>query len=123
MEVIPAIDLRAGQVVRLHQGDYSKETVYAQDPVAVAVSFERAGAPRLHIIDLDGAASGAPVHLDECQRIASAVNIPVQVGGGLRTTAAVERALASGKLKSLAAGKMGMSTSDVGDLIAGYAGE
>ena len=85
MELIPAIDLRDGKVVRLLRGDYGKETVYSSDPVAVARQFEAAGVARLHVIDLDGALAGSPGNALVCQRIAQAVRIPIQVGGGLRT--------------------------------------
>ncbi len=96
MEVIPAIDLRGGRVVRLYQGDYERETVYSDDPVGVARDFERTGAPRLHVVDLDGAATGAPAHLEAWRRIVQAVGVPVQTGGGLRTVELIDSALATG---------------------------
>ena len=96
MEVIPAIDLREGQVVRLHQGDYGKQTVYSTDPVAVAQAFEAAGVPRLHIVDLDGALEGAPRNARVYEGIARNVRVPFQVGGGLRTLDAANEALAVG---------------------------
>ena len=99
MEVIPAIDLRGGRVVRLYQGDFAKETAYAQDAVAVARSFEEAGAHRLHVVDLDGAAKGEPVHLELCARIVRSVGIPVQLGGGLRTIGAIHQAFAAGVVR------------------------
>ncbi len=95
-EVIPAIDLRAGRPVRLYQGDYARETVYGDDPVAVALAWAAAGAPRLHVVDLDGARAGAPAHLEALRAIAAAVSIPVEFGGGIRTRAAAEAALAAG---------------------------
>ena len=85
MEVIPAIDLRGGQVVRLYQGDYSRETVYSCDPAAVAVEWQDAGAPRLHVVDLEGARDGRPVNTRAIEAVLRAVRIPVQVGGGIRT--------------------------------------
>ena len=85
MEVIPAIDLRRGRVVRLYQGDFKKETVYSQDPVQVAREWEKAGAPRIHIVDLDGARNGSPANLDVVRRVAANVKVPLQVGGGIRT--------------------------------------
>ena len=85
MEVIPAIDLRHGRVVRLYQGDFKKETVYSQDPVQVAQEWEKAGAPRIHVVDLDGARNGSPANLDVVGRIAASVKVPLQVGGGIRT--------------------------------------
>jgi phosphoribosylformimino-5-aminoimidazole carboxamide ribotide isomerase len=83
--VIPGIDLRDGQVVRLRHGDLDHTTVYDEDPVAVAERWEAAGAQRLHVIDIDGAMSGEPRHRDVITRIVSAVRMAVQVGGGIRT--------------------------------------
>lgn len=85
MEVIPAIDLRAGRCVRLLQGDYAREIVFGDDPVAIARHWEELGAPRLHVVDLDGARTGVPHEVESIERIVAAVSIPVQVGGGLRT--------------------------------------
>ena len=96
MEIIPAIDLRGGHVVRLFQGDYAKETVYSNDPLDVALTFQEAGAHRIHVVDLDGAATGVPAHLEMCERLVQAVRIPVQVGGGLRTMEAVSRTIDAG---------------------------
>ncbi|MBM3941744.1 MAG: 1-(5-phosphoribosyl)-5-[(5-phosphoribosylamino)methylideneamino]imidazole-4-carboxamide isomerase [SAR202 cluster bacterium] len=84
MEVIPAIDIRAGRCVRLYQGDYQQETVFAEDPVAVALDWQSQGAPRLHLVDLDGAAQGQPANLKVITAILQALAIPVQVGGGIR---------------------------------------
>ena len=95
-EVIPAIDLRGGRCVRLYQGDFAKETVFSNDPVGVARRWEAAGAPRIHVVDLDGAASGSPVNTSIVEAIAGAVSIPIQVGGGLRTIEAIELLLARG---------------------------
>lgn len=94
--MIPAIDLRGGRAVRLYQGDYRRETVYGDDPVAVARAWAAAGAPRLHVVDLDGARVGTPQHLAVLAAIAEAVPIPVEFGGGLRTREAAEAALAAG---------------------------
>ncbi len=84
MEVIPAIDIRGGRCVRLLQGDFSQERVYAHDPVSVALRFQEEGAPRLHVVDLDGARLGRPVNVDAVRAVLEAVRVPVQVGGGLR---------------------------------------
>lgn len=84
MEIIPAIDIRGGRCVRLYQGDYDRETVYAEDPVAVAEHWAMLGATRLHVVDLDGARTGEPVNRDVIARIIRAVEVPVQVGGGIR---------------------------------------
>ncbi|HEY8418403.1 MAG TPA: imidazole glycerol phosphate synthase subunit HisF [Limnochordales bacterium] len=96
MLIIPAIDLRGGRCVRLVQGDPSRETVYADDPVAVARRFAAAGARRLHVVDLDGAFEGLPRNLSVALDIARAVDIPVQLGGGIRTMAAIEAVLSAG---------------------------
>src|SRR5207248_1095983 len=95
-EVIPAIDLRGGRCVRLFQGDFARETVYGHDPVEMARRWEVLGAGRLHVVDLDGARLGAPVQLPLAESMARAVRIPVELGGGLRTVADIERALAAG---------------------------
>lgn len=96
MTIYPAIDLRGGRCVRLLQGEFDKETVYGDDPVAVARDFAAAGARWLHVVDLDGARAGAPVQKDLVARICAAAGIPVQVGGGLRTRAAVEAVFEAG---------------------------
>ncbi len=96
MTIYPAIDLRGGRCVRLVEGDFGRETVYGDDPVAVARRWEGAGARWLHVVDLDGARAGTPAQLDLVARIAAAVAIPVQVGGGLRDRRAVESVLAAG---------------------------
>ncbi len=84
MLVIPAIDLRNNQVVRLFQGDYSKTKVYGKDPIAYAKLFYEKGARRIHIVDLDGAKEGKPVHKDLISKIVKSVNAEFQVGGGIR---------------------------------------
>lgn len=100
-EVIPAIDLRGGRCVRLRQGDYARETVYGDDPVAMARRWEDEGAARLHLVDLDGAREGRPAQLEIAARIASAVCIPVQLGGGLRDAMAVRAALEAGAQRAI----------------------
>ena len=85
MEIIPAIDLRAGNCVRLYQGDYARETVFSDDPLAVAQRWQDEGGQRLHIVDLDGAHSGNPANLAAITAITRALAIPVQVGGGIRS--------------------------------------
>ncbi len=93
MELIPAIDIKDGSAVRLYQGDFAQVTVYDADPADAARRWEQQGATRIHLVDLDGARSGYPVHADVIGRIALAVSIPLQLGGGLRDEAAVRRAL------------------------------
>jgi phosphoribosylformimino-5-aminoimidazole carboxamide ribotide isomerase len=90
MEIIPAIDLRNGKCVRLYQGDYKQETVFSDDPVSVALRWQSEGARRLHIVDLDGASQGKPVNLDTIEDILAVIDIPIQVGGGIRTIETVE---------------------------------
>ena len=91
MEVIPAIDLRDGRCVRLYQGDFSREEVFSDDPVAVARGWQAQGATRIHVVDLDGAATGSLSNLGVIEGIASAVDVPVQVGGGIRSLDAARR--------------------------------
>jgi phosphoribosylformimino-5-aminoimidazole carboxamide ribotide isomerase len=95
-EVIPAIDLRGGRCVRLFQGDYARETRYSDDPVAVARRWSDLGAPRLHVVDLDGAREGKPVNTSIIEGICQAVSIGVEVSGGLRNMDAIESAIAYG---------------------------
>lgn len=96
MEIIPAIDLKDGRCVRLYQGNFDQMTVYADDPVAVARAWQAQGATRLHLVDLDGARAGRPQNVDSVLAITQAVQIPVQLGGGLRREEDVEAALALG---------------------------
>ena len=85
MQIFPAIDLRGGQVVRLYQGDYDRETVYAADPCAVARSFLAAGARYLHVVDLDGAKDGTLANFDTIAAIVKQGGLYIEVGGGIRT--------------------------------------
>jgi len=96
MLFIPAIDLKGEKVVRLFQGDYEKTKVYGEDPLQYALHFERAGAKRLHIVDLDGAKDGRPCHRELILQIAKALSIPVQTGGGLRTLEDIKAYLEGG---------------------------
>lgn len=96
MNLYPAIDIRGGRAVRLLQGDYERETAYDADPVEAAMRWAGEGARFLHVVDLDGAKAGMPQNLDVVQRIAAAVSCPIQVGGGLRDSAAVDAALGAG---------------------------
>jgi phosphoribosylformimino-5-aminoimidazole carboxamide ribotide isomerase len=95
-EVIPAVDLRAGRCVRLFQGDFARETVYSDDPVAVAQKWEQLGAPRLHIVDLDGAKLGHRVNHRVMAAICDGVSIPVEVSGGIRDLEGIEFAFGYG---------------------------
>jgi len=96
MEVIPAIDLLEGHCVRLYQGDYGQAQTFDENPVAVARQWAAEGATRLHVVDLDGAKTGQPVNLATIEAIARSVDIPVQVGGGLRARERVAQLLATG---------------------------
>lgn len=96
LTIIPAIDLKGGRCVRLRQGVAADETVYSDDPVQMAQSWEKQGAAWLHIVDLDGAFQGFPVHTALIEKIARAVRIPVEAGGGLRTDDQVADLLARG---------------------------
>lgn len=93
MQIIPAIDIRGGQCVRLRQGDYSRETVFGDDPVSMARQWVRDGASRLHLVDLDGARAGRLVNHEAVRRMVDAVEVPCQLGGGLRDEAALELVL------------------------------
>jgi len=84
MEILPAIDLRGGKCVRLRQGDYNQETVFGDDPVEMARRWAADGATRLHLVDLDGARAGKPVNHEVVRAIVAAVEVPCQVGGGIR---------------------------------------
>ncbi|HOF88102.1 MAG TPA: 1-(5-phosphoribosyl)-5-[(5-phosphoribosylamino)methylideneamino]imidazole-4-carboxamide isomerase [Armatimonadota bacterium] len=90
---IPAIDLQGGRCVRLAQGEFDRETVYGDDPVAMALRWQAAGAARLHVVDLDGARDGSPRNHDVIAAIAATLRIPVQVGGGIRDAETVEKLL------------------------------
>lgn len=96
MELIPAIDLLGGRVVRLHQGDYDAVTAYADDPVLQAKRFADAGAERLHVVDLEGARSGEATHAKVIEAIVQKVGMAVQIGGGVRTREAAERWIEAG---------------------------
>lgn len=94
--IIPAIDLKEGRCVRLWRGIKDKETVYTQDPLQVARKWVREGAKRLHIVDLDGAFTGFPRHLELVKKIKSFADVPVQYGGGIRRLETIEEAVKKG---------------------------
>jgi phosphoribosylformimino-5-aminoimidazole carboxamide ribotide isomerase len=96
IEIIPAIDLRHGRCVRLYQGNYNQEVVFSDDPLDVALKWQSMGSPRLHIVDLDGAASGEITNLAIISDIARAILIPVQLGGGIRDIETIEAMLKAG---------------------------
>ncbi len=96
MILYPAIDILQGRAVRLVQGDFDAQTVYHDDPLAAAQSWVEAGAHFLHVVDLDGARAGRPQSIEHLRRIVAETGVPVQYGGGLRTTDAVREALRAG---------------------------
>jgi phosphoribosylformimino-5-aminoimidazole carboxamide ribotide isomerase len=96
MQIWPAIDLSGGKCVRLQQGDYQRETVFADDPVAVARQFQDQGAQHLHLVDLDGAREGRPVNLEVVSRIVAAVDMQCELGGGIRDVESIEKLLEIG---------------------------
>jgi phosphoribosylformimino-5-aminoimidazole carboxamide ribotide isomerase len=96
MLILPAIDLRGGQCVRLRQGDYQQETVFGADPAAMARRWADQGARYLHLVDLDGAREGRPVNGDSVRAIVQAAGVPCQLGGGLRTEEHIAEALSWG---------------------------
>lgn len=96
MIIIPAIDLREGKCVRLVEGKIENETIYSEDPVAIAKSWEEQGAEMIHLVDLDGAFAGHPQNQEVIKEILSVVKVPVQVGGGIRTLETIDELLELG---------------------------
>ena len=96
MVIYPAVDIKDGKCVRLVRGDFKDVTIYSEDPVDMALKWEKFGAEGLHVVDLDGAKYGNTKNLDVIERIASKLSIPVQLGGGLRTIEAIETVLSKG---------------------------
>lgn len=123
MEILPAIDLLGGKCVRLYQGDYNQSQVYHEDPVAVAQQWQAQGASRLHLVDLDGAKTGEPVNLTAIAAIVQALEIPVQVGGGLRHRDQVKQLLDLG-VGRVILGTIAVENPDlVGQLCAEFPGQ
>jgi phosphoribosylformimino-5-aminoimidazole carboxamide ribotide isomerase len=96
VQVIPAIDIRRGQCVRLYQGREDRETVYSKDPVEMAQRWVSRGAKRLHVADLDGAFQGKPANLDRLTSMKKVVSVPIQIGGGFRSLDSVDAAIRAG---------------------------
>ena len=96
IDIFPAIDLIGGRVVRLYQGDYDKETVYSDDPCAIARGFVEAGAKYLHLVDLDGARDGTTANFESIEAIAKQNGLYIEVGGGIRSEERIERYLSLG---------------------------
>ncbi len=101
MILLPAIDILDGKAVRLARGEFDQRTVYDADPLDAALRWVGAGARALHVVDLDGARQGAPVNLGHISRIAATVDVPIQVGGGLRSIEAVREVLAAGATRAI----------------------
>ncbi|HLJ10509.1 MAG TPA: 1-(5-phosphoribosyl)-5-[(5-phosphoribosylamino)methylideneamino]imidazole-4-carboxamide isomerase [Planctomycetaceae bacterium] len=112
MEIIPAIDLRGGLCVRLTQGDYAQETMFGDDPPAMARRWEYEGAARLHLVDLDGARTGRPVNIEAVRAIVEEVNIPCQLGGGIRDEAAVRLMLSELGIERVIVGTQALKAPD-----------
>ena len=121
-EILPAIDLRSGRVVRLRQGDFERETTYDADPAVVAVTFAGSGARWLHVVDLDGARSGARAHASVIAAIVGAVGdrVRVEVAGGLRDEEAVAEALAAGATRAVVGTRAIEEPAFAGRLIAAH---
>ncbi len=96
MKIFPAIDLYDNKAVRLYKGDYAQMTVYNEDPVAVARAFKAAGAKQIHVVDLAGAKSGEPTHVDVVRKIVEETGLFVEIGGGIRNLSTVERYVLAG---------------------------
>jgi phosphoribosylformimino-5-aminoimidazole carboxamide ribotide isomerase len=111
MQIWPAIDLLGGKCVRLQQGDYARETVYADDPAQQARQFEQDGAEFLHLVDLDGARAGRPMNLDAVRAIVSAVGMQCELGGGIRDEGTIQSLLDLG-LKRLVLGTSALKRPD-----------
>ena len=111
MEIWPAIDLRGGKCVRLRQGDYGQETVFGDDPAAMARHWVGQGARCLHLVDLDGAREGRPVNLASVRSIVEAVGVPCELGGGIRTEESIRDLLDLG-LARLVIGTLALRESD-----------
>jgi len=112
MDLYPAIDLRGGKVVQLTQGDFDRERVHGDDPVAVAEAFVEAGAPWIHTVDLDAARTGEPVNRHLIAAIAGSVDVPVQAGGGVRSLDAAA-ALADAGVARVVMGTAAMASPDL----------
>jgi phosphoribosylformimino-5-aminoimidazole carboxamide ribotide isomerase len=123
MEVIPAIDLLGGNCVRLYQGDYGQSEIFGEDPVTMAKKWQDQGATRLHLVDLDGAKTGEPVNLAVIAKVVEALEIPVQVGGGLRDRNRVAQLLSLG-VRSAILGTVAVENPDlVGEICAEFPGQ
>jgi phosphoribosylformimino-5-aminoimidazole carboxamide ribotide isomerase len=117
----PAIDIADGKAVRLVQGDFTAKTIYEDDPLAAARSWVQAGARFLHVVDLDGARTGTPQNLHHVERITTQLDVPVQVGGGLRSLPAVRDALRAGAERVVLGTAAYTDVDFLDDVLAGFA--
>ncbi|MHB1930485.1 MAG: 1-(5-phosphoribosyl)-5-[(5-phosphoribosylamino)methylideneamino]imidazole-4-carboxamide isomerase [Acidimicrobiales bacterium] len=122
MELFAAVDLRAGAAVRLVEGDFSQETVYGEDPVTVARRFAAGGAAWIHVVDLDAARTGEAQNREVVERIVAAVNVPVQVGGGVRSVADAQALFAAGVTRVVVGTAAVTDPNVVGDIAARWPG-
>ena len=120
MILYPAIDIADGKAVRLVQGDFAAQTVYEDDPLAAARSWVQSGARFLHVIDLDGARTGTPQNLHHVERITAELDVPVQVGGGLRSLPAVRDALRAGAQRIVLGTAAYTDVDFLDDVLAGF---
>lgn len=116
MLILPAIDIRGGKCVRLVQGDYAQETVYDDDPVAVAQGFVEQGAEWIHIVDLDGAKAGKPVNLDIVERIVKQTSAKVELGGGIRSLESANQVLNRGIARVIFGSRLVSNRAESADL-------
>lgn len=123
MIVFPAIDIHSGKAVRLEQGDYNRVTVYNEDPLAQAREWVEQGAKALHVVDLDGARTGVPANIAHINRIATELDIPIQVGGGVRTLQTAELLLNAGVSRVVLGTKLALDSNFVRDAIASFGAE
>jgi phosphoribosylformimino-5-aminoimidazole carboxamide ribotide isomerase len=119
MTIYPAIDIKGGRCVRLTQGRADAQTVYAEDPASVAAEFKAAGSKWVHVVDLDGAFEGEPRNLDVVERIAG-LGLRVQLGGGMRTRASVDKALSMGIARVVIGTRAAESEAFVSELVGAY---
>jgi phosphoribosylformimino-5-aminoimidazole carboxamide ribotide isomerase len=123
MNLLPAIDLMGGEVVRLRRGLATEKTVYSSDPVAFAKKWEDSGADWLHLVDLDAAFSGEPRNLDAVEKICAAVNIPCELGGGMRDADKIQSAIDAGVDRVILGTKAWQSPEILADLCARFGGQ
>ena len=123
MELLPAIDLRGGRCVRLREGRFDAETVYGDDPPAQARAWAAAGAHRLHVVDLDGARSGEPGHVDVVRAIVEVIDVPIELGGGIRTAETAAAYLEAGVDRVILGTAALKTPALVGELVERHGGE